>query len=205
MSVQDFKDKYLPRAHTDKHRDEIRSLIDLTVRVRVYWISPDRPDDDEFSNHRGTKIPRMGTGFISRAYDPVSDEPCPCDKCNGEITKKCSGFMVKTAHHVVYNTEEAKSTRVDLFYDDDSSKSDGRMVTLTGLEVKRIDHDQDLCYMICVTHDEAVAERIKSLWMSLYDNSTEGLDLDLSRMDFLVSYDGDRRPAMIVSHPHGQP
>ena len=64
MSVQDFKDKYLPRVHTDEHRDVVRAMIDETVRLRVYWTSPDRPDDDEFSNHRGTKISRMGTGFI---------------------------------------------------------------------------------------------------------------------------------------------
>ena len=30
---------------------------------------------DEFSNHRGTKISRLETGFISHVYDPVSDEP----------------------------------------------------------------------------------------------------------------------------------
>ena len=156
MSVQDFKDKYLPRVHYDKHRNGFRAMIDLTVRLRIYWTSPDRPDDDEFSNHRGTKIPRMGTGLIRRVSDPVSDEPCPCDKCNGEITRKFWRFKVRTASHVVYNTEEGKSTRVDLFYDDDSCKFDGRMGTATGLEVVKIDHDIDLCHMECVTHDEAL-------------------------------------------------
>ncbi|KAK3798407.1 hypothetical protein RRG08_041705 [Elysia crispata] len=180
-------------------------MIDLTVRLRVYWTSPDRPDDDEFSNHRGTMTPRMGTGFIRRVSKPVSDKPCPCDKCNGEITRKFWRFTVRTAAHVVYNTEEAKSTRVDLFYDDDSSKFDGRMVTVTGLRVADIDHGEDTCYMECVTHDEALGERIKSVWTSLYGGLTKCLDLDLPSLDFLPPCDGGRRPTLIVSHPHGQP
>ena len=205
MSVQDYKDKYLPRVHTDKQRDVLRSLIDRTVRLRLYWTSPVRPDDDELSNHRGTKKPRMGTGFISYVSDPVSDEPCPCDKCNGEITRKFWRFPVQTAAHVVYNTEEAKSTRVDLFYDDDSCKSDGRMVTVTGLRVVRINHDKDLCHMDCVTHDEALGERLESLWTSLYSEFRERLDLDLPSLDFLPPCDKGRHPTLIVSHPHGQP
>ena len=202
MSVQDFKDKYLPRVHTDEKRDRLRSMIDLTVRLRLYWTSPDRPDDDPLSNHRGTKIPRMGTGFIRHVYKPVSDKPYPCDKCNGEITRKFWRFEVRTAAHVVYNTEEAKSTRVDLFYDDDSCESDGRMVTVTGLRVVGIYHDRDLCYMECVTYDEALGERIKSLATSLY---SEIRSLDLPGLDFPPPYDRGRRPILIVSHPHGQP
>ena len=195
----------MPRVHNDEHRDAFRSIIDLTVRLRLYWTSPDRPDDDEFSNHRGTKIPRMGTGFIDDVFDPVSDEPCPCDKCTGEITRKFWRFTVRTAHHVVYNTEEAKSTRVDLFYDDDSCKFDGRMVTVTGLEVGVIFHDDDVCYMDCVTHDEALTERIKSLGTSFDSVIRKLLDLDLSSLDFLPPCDGGRHPTLIVSHPHGQP
>ncbi|KAK3799882.1 hypothetical protein RRG08_051513, partial [Elysia crispata] len=205
MSVQDFKDKYLPRVHTDEQRDWLRAMIDLTVRLRLYWTSPDRPDDDELSYHRGTVNPRMGTGFILRVFKPESDEPCPCDKCNGEITRKFWRFKVQTAAHVVYNTEEAKSTRVDLFYDDDSCKFDGRMVTVTGLRVVRIDHDEDICYMECVTHDEALGERIESLWTSLDSVIRKRVDLDLSSLDFLPPCDGGRRPTLIVSHPHGQP
>ena len=180
-------------------------MIDLTVRLRLYWTSLDRPGDDEFSNHRGTKIPRMGTGLISHVYKSVSDKPCPCDKCNGEITRKFWRFWVQTAAHVVYNTEEAKSTRVDLFYDDDRCKFDGRMGTMTALEVDRFEHDIDVCFMECVTHDEALAGRIKSLWTSLYSEFREPLDLYISSLDFLPPRDGGRGPILIVSHPHGQP
>ena len=197
ISAKDFKDKYLPRVHTDEHRDRLRAMIDLTVRLRVRWTSPDRPDDDPFSYVRGKKIPRMGTGFIYHV--PVSDEPCV--KCNGEITRKFWRIAVHTAHHVVYNTEEAKSTSIDLFYDDDSCKLDGRMVTVTGLEMAMVNHDRDVCVMMCVTHDEALVERISSAWSCWYDGRTEALDL--SGLDCLPSCDED--PVLIVSHPHGQP
>ena len=205
ISVQDFKDKYMLRVHNDEQRDVFRSMIDLTVRLRLYWTSPDRPDDDEFSNPRGTKIPRMGTGFISIVSDPVSDKPCPCDKCNGEITQKFWRFEVRTAAHVVYNTEEAKSTRVDLFYDDDSCKFDGRMGTLTVLEVERINRDDDICYMECVTHDEALAESIKSLRTSLDNEKPKPVNLHLPSLNSLLSYGGGGISTLIVSHPHGQP
>ena len=147
----------------------------------------------------------MGTGFIRHVSDPMSDEPCPCDKCNGEITRKFWRFWVRTAAHVVYNTEEVKSTRVDLFYDDDSCKFDGRMGTVTGLRVVGIYHDKDLCYMECVTHDEALGERIVSLRTSLYRVIAERLDVDLPSLDFLPPCDEGRHPILIVSHPHGQP
>ncbi|KAK3731188.1 hypothetical protein RRG08_043464 [Elysia crispata] len=205
MSVQDFKDKFLSRVHNDEYRDQLRLEIDLTVRLRLYWTSLDRPDDDELSYHRGTMTPRMGTGYISHVSKPVSDKPCPCGKCNGEITRKFWRFSVRTAAHVVYNTEEAKSTRVDLFYDDDSCRFDGRMVTVTPLRVVKIYHDEDLCYMECVTHDEALGERIKSLWTSLYSVIRKRVDLDLSSLDCLPPCDRDRCPTLIVSHPHGQP
>ncbi|KAK3769593.1 hypothetical protein RRG08_043980, partial [Elysia crispata] len=202
MSVQLFEDNYLPRVRINKQRDELRRIIDLTVRLRVYWTSPDRPDDDELSDHRETKKSRMGTGSIDYVSFPVSDEPCPCVACNGEITRMFWKFRVRTATHVVYNTEEAKSTWVDLFYDDDSCKSDGRMRTVKGLEVGAINPENDVCYMICVTHDGALGDRIESTYRNWRD---ELGSLDLPSLDFIPSCDRGRRPTLIVSHPHGQP
>ena len=205
ISAKYFINKYISRVHTYEQHARLTAMIYLTVRLRIYWTSPDRPDDDEFSNHRGTEIPRMGTGFIRHVHDPVSDEPCPSDKCNGEITQKFWRFWVRTAAHVVYNTEEAKSTRVDLFYHDDSCKFNGRMGTVTGLRVVLIDHDRDICYIECVTHDEALGEKIQFFWTDLGSGLTEPLDLDPPSLDFLPPCDEDRRPILIVSHPHGQP
>ena len=203
ISAKDFKDNYLTRVHTDTHRNVLRAMIDLTVRLRVNWTSPERPDDDPLSNLRGMNKSRSGTGFIKLAFDPVSDKPCPCVTCNGVVTRKFWKFCVRTAKHVVCNTEEAKSTFVDLFYDDDSCRFDGRMETVTGLKVEESIYENDISYMMCVTCDEAVGEKIKSAWSCWRDERNE--TLDLSGLDFLQSCDGGRYPSLIVSHPHGKP
>ena len=201
ISAKGFKDSYFSRVHTDKLRDLLRAMIDFTVRLRVHWTSPGRPDEDPFSDARGTDKIRLGTGFIEDVSDPVSDKPCPCVECNGKINRKSWRFKVQTAAHVVYNTEEAKSTRIDLFYDDDSSRRDGTMATVTGLELVGIDPDSDVCGMMCVTHDEALGERIESVWRC-WLNGYRGPQ-DLSGLDFLLQEGRD--PTLIVSHPHGQP
>ena len=166
-------------------------MVDLTVRLRVYWTSPERPDEDLFSYARGSDITRIGTGFIHHVYDHVSDKPCPCVKCNGEITRKFWRFKVLTAAHVVYNTEEAKSTRVDLFYDDYSCKLDSRMVTVTGMEVVEIEPDSDVCDMMYVTHDEALVERIKSAWSCWWDGCRKPQELnglEILQLRFVVVF-----------------
>ena len=101
------------------------------------------------------------------------------------------------------SSDEAKSTKLDLFYDDDSSL-DCRMVTVPGLEAEGVYRERDFSYMICVTHDEALGERINSVWQCWWDG--EGKPLDLSGLDLLVlpSCDRDCHATLIVSHPHGQ-
>ena len=200
ISTKDFKDNYLPKIKTKKHRDMFRAVLDLTVRLRVRWTSPGRPCNDVMQDYRGTDRLRLGTGLITFVSDPVLDKPCPCIECKGEITRKFWRLDVRTAHHVVYNTEEAKSTKVDLFYDSD--KLGGRMQTVKGLEVEQSDPDIDTCYMMCVTHDEALGEWIESALRSKLDVSGE--PLDLSGLDLLPSCDTGRYPTLIVSHPHGQ-
>ena len=205
ISVKDFKENYLPRVQSEKQRAKLKTAIDLTVRIRIHWTSPARPDGYPLSGGRGTKTPRMGTGFIVHVYRPVSTKPCPCFECNGEITRKFWRLEVRTAHHVVYNTEEAKSTRVDLFYDHDSCERDGRMKTLKGLAVVMIYPKKDICDITCVTHNEALVERIQSARSSLLDKYTCWEPLDLSGLDFLPSCDKGHCPILIASHPHGQP
>ena len=200
ISAKDFKDNFLPKVHTDKQHDRLRAVIDLTVRLRVSWTSAERPDDYPFSNVRGTNRTRLGTGLIDSVSDSVTDEPCPCVEYNREKTRKFWRFRVRTAAHVVYNTEEAKSTKVDLFYDDDSCKLDDRMATVTGLE--EIHLEIDICYRNGVTHDEVLVQRIESA-RSCWCGSREVVDL--SGLDFLLSCDEGRHPTLIVSHPHGQP
>ncbi|RUS82711.1 hypothetical protein EGW08_009548 [Elysia chlorotica] len=205
ISAQDFIDNYMTRVKTDKLRDRLKAMLDLTVRLRVNWTSPSRPDGYIFSHARGRDKLRLGSGLIWGVKDPVSNKPCLCSGCDGKTGIKSWKFKVRTARHVVYDTEEATKTKVDLFYDGYSCKAGDRMVTLRGLEVVRSDPDMDCCYMLCVSHDEALAERIKSASCCLWDRLDENPDLHASDLDFLLSGGRGADHALIVSHPHGQP
>ena len=159
-------------------------------------------DGDPFSDVRGTNLPSLGTGCILAVDDPECDKPCPCAGCTGVIPRKFWIFGVRTAAHVVYNTEEAKSTKVDLFYDDDSCKLDGRILTVSRLKMVDINYDCDACDMMFVTHDEALGSRIKFIFRCWWGGYKE--PLFLSGLDFLPSCDGGRNPITVVSNPHEQ-
>ena len=115
---------------------------------------------------------------VSPVWEPVGisrvdskiNEPCPCVYCDGQKVRKYWRFGVVTAQHVVYDTEEAKRTRVDLFYDDETSRQDGKVVSVWALRVDGSYTENDRCVMECVTHDERIGEMVESLrrrWFSL--------------------------------------
>ena len=165
----------------------------------------DRPEEDKLSECRGTDILRLGTGFIyhvERAKGTGDSQHCPCDKCDGNVERKFWVFKVWTAHHVVYNTEEAKKTKVDLFYDTESCRQAGKMKTVVGLEVLGTYPKKDACFVLCATHDEAIGEKIESTYRRLFGNTVNAPDLSDLGLPFWVK---GLYPAMIVSHPHGQP
>ncbi|GFS22993.1 hypothetical protein ElyMa_001628800 [Elysia marginata] len=196
--------KFLPRIKSDQKQQEIRSLIDLTVRLRVNCTSLDRPDDDEIAGHRGTDRLRVGTGCIRKFGNPEYNKPCPCGECRGAVTRKHWRFHVRTARHVVFNTEEAKKTSIDLFYDDEHCKENKTMRSMRGVDLLRVKPGRDWCEILCVTCDEDLGERIESAgrcWLH-NDKIKPG---DLYDLRLLPSSHKDCDPVMIVSHPHGQP
>ena len=140
----------------------LRLTADLTVRLRVNHTSRDRPSGDELSKYGGSNNLRVGTGLLWY-ITPVTDEPCPCDEYDGKVVRTFWKFDIQTAQHVVYNTEEAKETKVDFFYDDDKSKENGKVVSVCGscaVSRKNIDY----CLMECVTHDERIVDRVKPIY-----------------------------------------
>ncbi|RUS74772.1 hypothetical protein EGW08_017470 [Elysia chlorotica] len=204
FSAQNFLDSSAPSVQTDKLRDTVRAMVDLTVRLRVNWTSPGRPNGFTFSHVRGCGKLRLGTGFIWNVEGPVCNKRCFCDECRGQTAAKSWTFRVRTAHHVVYDTEEAKETKVDLFYDDDSCKPGSKMATVSvrGLEVVNSYPHKDICHMLCVTHNEALAERVQSARRCWFDGPRE--IQDLSALDFVPPCGRGADLALIVSHPHGQ-
>ena len=209
IPVGDFMANQLPRSLSEEECEYLKVAVDLTVRLRVNRTSLDRPGEDELSEYGGSERLRVGTGFIRRVSDPRTNKPCPCDECRGQKVRKFWTFIIHTAIHVVYNTEEAKETLVDLFYDDKYSRQTGRMETMRGLRFVWSRPDSDACGMECVTHDETLAKRIEALYQKLVSYKPPsspkprklGL-VDRFRKMFVRGWQGH---ALIISHPHGQP
>ncbi|GFS18959.1 hypothetical protein ElyMa_005019900 [Elysia marginata] len=201
---QYFIDNSLPRLESDKKRKVFRSLIDLTIRLRVSRTSLGRPAGDEIATYRGTDTPRLGTGFICGSRRPVYDKRCFCRTCCGKIARKKWRFDVRTACHVVYNTEEAERTTIDLFYDDDMSDKDERMKFVYGAKMLESESDTDWCKLLFVTCDKHVGERIMSAVTCWLDDELLKPQ-DLLNMGLLPSCDKNCKPVLIVSHAHGQP
>ncbi|GFR90077.1 hypothetical protein ElyMa_006141400 [Elysia marginata] len=203
ISVQYFIENYLPRLHSDKQREFLRSWIDRTVRLRVDCTSQDRPDDDYMAEYRGTSKMRVGTGYVWFVDEPKYDEPCVCPKCDGNVARKQWSFRVLTSEHVVHNKEEAKETNIDFFYDDDNCDRDGRMKSAWGVEVIGSKPNLDWCDMLCGTCDKDLGERVEEINRRALDGILNRQDL--SELGLLPSGDEDCRPILVVSHPHGQP
>ncbi|RUS91199.1 hypothetical protein EGW08_001005, partial [Elysia chlorotica] len=187
IAVQDFLDNYQPIKEYEDSRALLRSIIDLTVRLRLNWTSPARQDDDVFSDVRGSDKLRTGTGFILSVVGPVTNESCPCEVCCGQTVAKSWRFLVRTARHMVYDTVEAQETQVDFFYDDDEI---GKKETVRALKVVKSYPERDICEMLCVTHDEDLAGRVQSAYLFL---------------DFISLVLKDEWQVLVVSHPHGKP
>ncbi|GFS25602.1 hypothetical protein ElyMa_003445500 [Elysia marginata] len=185
-------------------REEFRSLIDLTVRLKVRCTSLDRPDEDELAEYRGTGMLRVGTGCIWLCSGPEYNKPCVCFKCAGKVAEKHWTFHVRTAQHVVYNSEEARKTKVDLFYDDSSCQRDGKMWSVMVVDKLSSPSEIDWCDMLCATCDEDLGGRIESAWSCWLHEGVQNPQ-DLSGLNLVPFCDEGPDPVVIVSHPHGQP
>ena len=184
------------------------------MRLRVHYTSPDRSDTDSLAEYRGTNWLRLGTGHICSVFSHKNNKPCPCSECDGKVIREHWTFSVMTAQHVVYNTQEANQTKVDLFYDDESCEQDGTMKSLWALNVGNCNPNTDLSRLECATHDEALAERIKYQRHYVLDpDSEENLNLrypvgsnENKLLNSLKNVLLDiHHYIIIISHPHGQP
>ena len=209
LPIQELTSNRLLGSLGPEDRQTLQVIIDRTVRLRVNKTSWERPDHDELSEHRGYDGPRVGTGFLWDVSETKVDQACPCEDCNGKVARVHWTFKVQTARHVVYNTEEARETIVDLFFDDETSDLDGRMKSVWALEVGWSNADLDGCSIKCVIHDEDLAERIapfRSPRKPYYDKELP-MPKELNLIEIFIEWltRGYHRYMLIVSHPHGQP
>ena len=162
--MTEFNADHLPYPMSDREHQVLKASIDLTVRLRVQRISSNRPVTDSLYEQRGTNMQQVGTGSIGFVYPPVSNQPCPCRDCEGNVSRIYWPITVCTASHVVYDTEEAQETKVDLFFDEENSDLDGgTMKSVWAVKVIESKPDDDLSMMMCITHDEILAKRIDLL------------------------------------------
>lgn len=177
--------------------EKFKIVAFLTVRLRVCATSLDRPEevDNPISQLRGTRATRTGSGFITGIRE--GQGACPCGACDRSATQRHWFIYVRTVNHVVFNTEEASRTKIDLFFDEDDSDQDGRMTTLTGLDVVTTDPTDDYCTVRCVLHDEHLALQIQAQTSSL--GKIDKFRPHWTRVNWSKFF------ALIISHPHGQP
>ena len=118
IPISEFKMNHLPKSNQqDSVLDCVRNVAQCTGRLRVTYTSWARPDNYTFSVARRTKI------RVSKAKGR-----CPCPDIKGhDLLKEWWKVKLQTACHVVFDTEEAKASRVDLYFDDEQASLDGRM------------------------------------------------------------------------------
>ena len=177
----------------------IQYVSAMTVRLKVGYTSPARPDGYPFYRFRDTVLPHSGSGLVWNIQ--LESGPCRCSECehNTSPCQTCCRIDVRTARHVIYNDEEARATQVNLFDDDEESRTDGRMKTLFGSKVIEIHDEGDHCTLQCFTHDQLLIKELKRL-EALYKYLPFRFDGKISAWP---KSHGENL-CVIVSHPHGQ-
>uniref|UniRef100_A0A2C9M4U9 Uncharacterized protein n=1 Tax=Biomphalaria glabrata TaxID=6526 RepID=A0A2C9M4U9_BIOGL len=184
--------------------DFIKVCSDLTVRVYVPTISPNRPiyqpgTQVKYSacEDRGKNNPYTGTGIITDVFRVESyGKVCHCPNCISSETCKqiCAEIWVDTAVHVVFDDFEAKNTSCRLFFENEKSP----LHVIQGQNVIDSDVRRDCCTLICSTCDKnlvsdlkdklVVARKLKRCIYNLVDKPLPG-----------------EKMFVIISHPHGTP
>ncbi|XP_055898384.1 uncharacterized protein LOC106065935 [Biomphalaria glabrata] len=203
-----FCDQHIPLEYRDEHMHSlIKSVADITVRVRCVYVSTSRPEfwpqvigSEEqcpypFYKVRGEKLSRFGSGRINRVvYCP--DSPCTCSICRQSDTPNLGSYIVfiDTATHVVFDEEEAKKASIRLFFDSYLSPK----VNLHVLSMCYANVERDWCLLKCTTCDSDLGDALAAK-LKLFEKT---------RNDFYYIYAKSRQNdprAIIVSHPHGGP
>lgn len=202
IPVPDFSLSNLPREFRQTHVLEyVNSVATRTVKLRVGYVSPARPDGYCFASCRGQHIPHFGTGVVS-AVVSVRGPTCRCVKCGGTAFLPCQTrykVILHTAQHVVFDSEEARATQVTLFYDDETCVADGRMKTMWGSTALQSPDGGDVCTLICETYDRDIVKKLETALVTFHQRGGSSF-----RTTAFPNTDL-REICVIVSHPHGQP
>ncbi|KAI8779086.1 hypothetical protein BgiBS90_020068, partial [Biomphalaria glabrata] len=224
IRIKELKMEHLPEAHRNSDLFAlIKAVADLTVRISVDMVSPNRPKywpnttvHYPFYGQGGTTKRRTGTGEIhvwmydegcgynctGQRYNPVTGgsfdvnyTTCPCETCQHSDTPSSVWWMVHihTAAHVVYDEIEASYTSCRFFFDDEDRG--GEKFIIDKVSVFKVHFERDRCVLKFVTCDERLGER-------LYQIAGEKTVLETKVYKKYKTVSSDKL-TFIVSHPHG--
>ncbi|KAK6964600.1 hypothetical protein BgiMline_031839 [Biomphalaria glabrata] len=214
IPVDTFSLKHLPEGLQDNDLYEyIKGIADLTVRVDVRKISPDRPkfwpktfQPYPFYNMSERSNLRTGSGRVwhvnkfqngvrqNGGYGCTAYTKCWCRKCKGSnsYSNVWWEFDVTTATHVVFDDSEANHTTLRLFYDRD----DSQVVSVDKVSVHYFNIEYDMCVLNCVTCDKTLGNKLmeifkhfENFWRKVYNKYSDS--------------GSPHKLTFIVSHPHG--
>ncbi|BFZ14016.1 hypothetical protein BsWGS_17055 [Bradybaena similaris] len=191
----DLSMTHLPEAHRD---DDILQYIQLwlrlVVRLKVNFISPERPEGYPFHNSRNTRTQIVGTGKVAE-ITTVTDSPCPCRECKNSDNPKMEwkAVWIMSAMHVVFDQTEVAETEAELFFDQ-ADNNDG-VKRLTGVRVLDSNIRGDWSKFECATHDLDLGRDL------------EHIDAQVLQLGEIIREKHEARNfpplAVIASHPHG--
>ncbi|XP_059160277.1 uncharacterized protein LOC131943927 [Physella acuta] len=197
--------QHFPSGYQDNDLfDLIKAMSDVTVRIYAKFTSFDRPefitgttDRYPFYASRGMHKLRSGSGRVYHV-DKYSEEKhnmtCPCPECVVSPTPSKVWWKVGilTARHVVFDSSEARQSSCRLWFDEEKCP----VVKIYGWTLDASDTDMDRCRMHCVTHDLALGEKLKDMYMNFFR-------LYCKVKDKYKCHNGMDKLTIIVSHPHG--
>lgn len=212
--MEKFTQQDLPEHYRkDDIFELIKSVADLTVRISVSLVSPNRPEFlpntsiPYFLYHkRGLKHARTGTGKVSavtRFTDGVSDfkhehwkdyTTCWCKKCRCSDTPSNVWWEidVNTAAHVIFDDIEANQSLLRLFYD----RADSPKIIIDSVGFLEADSERDTSRLKCVTCDGDLGDRLYKMYRS-FDHIFWRVRIRYHSIRDVNRY------MFIVSHPHG--
>ena len=157
----------------------------------MHYTSSKRPDGYTFSKHKGFSFLHVGSGFVGSAQEASGHCECSEWQLSTRPLQHCYNILISTACHVVFNSEEARKTKLDFFYDE--ADSSGQMKSIWGLRLAAKLKNDDWCMICCATNDMDLA--------CLLESHMENFNQSVSALHYPVKYGSNL--CVVVSHPHG--
>lgn len=203
IAVENFNASYLPDNYRNAEvMDAIRALADVTVKIKVNYVSLNRPATSRlvssgypFYKDRGKKTMTTGTGRIWSVHKTPENQidMCHCGRCRSSDTpKKMYGvIVVVTATHVIFDETEAKTAKCLLEFNNSTKE-------LQGWGMNESNPKDDRCFFNCVTCDAELFHVVETM-ADRFDRLRYDVTLIFKERKLLDKL------VVMASHPHGGP